>query len=147
MKKIEKTLDTVLRSLGNPSTVSGMISRSPSPSGDLEPNLPQQAAATKLLLASPILSTPDSQSHHNDHPIPSSPKLHSLPDNTLNPLGLLAEASLANRRSNSSSHGLVPRPLDAPPNNQVGVASEVYFKPGRLFFLNPASIFIFIKVL
>jgi len=29
---------------------------------------------------------------------PPSPRLHSLPDNTLNPLGLLAEASLQNRK-------------------------------------------------
>ncbi|KAE8267569.1 hypothetical protein A4X09_0g4773 [Tilletia walkeri] len=34
--------------------------------------------------------------HHQRLPTKSSPRLHSLPDNTLNPLGLLAEASLHN---------------------------------------------------
>jgi hypothetical protein len=43
---------------------------------------------------------------------PPSPRLHSLPDNTLNPLGLLAEASLQNRKrsstnANASNSGLV----------------------------------------
>lgn len=133
MKKIEKTLDTVLRSLGNPSTASGMISRSPSPSvsGDVEMQLPQQAFATQQLLASPI-DSPRSPYHQQSLPPTGSPKLHSLPDDSLNPLGLLAEASLANRRSLSTTHGLVPRPFDAPPGGQVGVASDVYFKPGEL---------------
>lgn len=41
-----------------------------------------------------------SKSKHEDAlpPHMRSPKLHSLPDNTLNPLGLLAEASLNNRK-------------------------------------------------
>lgn len=135
MKKIEKTLDTVLRSLGNPSTASGMISRSPSPSGtaDLEVQLPPQAFGTQQLLASPTDSPQSPYANQQSLPSSGSPKLHSLPDDSLNPLGLLAEASLANRRTLSTSHGLVPRPFDAPPGGQIGVASDVYFKPGQSF--------------
>lgn len=61
---------------------------------------------------------------------PSSPKLHSLPDNSLNPLGLLAEASLANRRTqNPYASPLTARVKDdAQP--RVGVAADNYFKPG-----------------
>jgi hypothetical protein len=60
---------------------------------------------------------------------PGSPKLHSLPDNSLNPLGLLAEASLANRRA----HGSHPTQIAVRPqpgDTKVGVASDNYFKPG-----------------
>ncbi|KAG0150005.1 hypothetical protein CROQUDRAFT_652989 [Cronartium quercuum f. sp. fusiforme G11] len=52
---------------------------------------------------------------------PSSPRLHSLPDNTLNPLGLLAEASLRSRhdrhrsdRSSSGSHRRTSSARSAP---------------------------------
>ncbi|CAD6976042.1 unnamed protein product [Tilletia controversa] len=57
----------------------------------------------------------DSHPHHHNHhpqqrlPSKSSPRLHSLPDNSLNPLGLLAEASLhnterASRRAAAAIH-------------------------------------------
>src|ERR1700761_491382 len=86
---MERTLDTVLKSISNPGGSQGAnvaaVSRSPSPSA--------QTVATRALLASP---SPPPTSTYPSH---GSPKLHSLPDNSLNPLGLLAEASLANRRA------------------------------------------------
>ncbi|PPQ87225.1 hypothetical protein CVT26_015411, partial [Gymnopilus dilepis] len=160
LRKMERTLDTVLRSIGNPSIASGMISRSPSP--------PAQAAGTQALLSAASPSPPAStsasaavyqqqnhqvhqQSHsqsqqqqqqgqaggatsrHTHHP-PGSPKLHSLPDNALNPLGLLAEASLANRRAQATnSSGMVARPVNG--DVKVGVASDNYFKPGPMTIL------------
>jgi hypothetical protein len=119
LRKMEQTLDTVLRSIGNPSIASGMVSRSPSPA---------TTAATQALLASP--STPPPPLLPNQPP-PGSPRLHSLPDNSLNPLGLLAEASLANRRAQLGSQrhasALTARSSD---NSKVGVASDNYFRPG-----------------
>lgn len=57
---------------------------------------------------------------------PSSPRLHSLPDNTLNPLGLLAEASLRNRhdrhrsdRSSSGSHRRTSSVRSMPPDQRT----------------------------
>ncbi|EJD02176.1 uncharacterized protein FOMMEDRAFT_87458 [Fomitiporia mediterranea MF3/22] len=129
LRKMEKTLDTVLRSIGNPglsSIASGMVSRSPSPSN--------QANKTHALLETP--SPPPAQTVHSLHHHPGSPRLHSLPDNELNPLGLLAEASLANRRAqyNSQNH----TKSDGSPANKgrnVGVASDIYFKPGPMTIL------------
>lgn len=133
MRKIEKTLDTVLRSLGNPNTVSAMLSRSPSPSGFNDGRdaaiTPQQIVATRELMDS------DNESPAQTPQEPaaqSSPKLHSLPNDTLNPLGLLAETSLATRKATSEHSGhLYPRPFDDTGTAKVGVASEVYFKPGQ----------------
>ncbi|KAF7311220.1 hypothetical protein MKEN_01023500 [Mycena kentingensis (nom. inval.)] len=127
IRKMERTLDTVLRSIGNPSLASGMISRSPSPS--------LQAATTSALLGRspsppPAMPPPARRGGH-----PSSPKLHSLPDNSLNPLGLLAEASLANRRAHSHyPSGFVARSAQ-PPEARLGVASANYFKPGPMSIL------------
>lgn len=134
---MERTLDTVFRSIGNPDIASGYVSRSPSPS--------TQTATTQALLASPS-PPPSAQSTSFQQPLapqqppkfaqPGSPKLHSLPDNALNPLGLLAEASLANRRAQAGSfHNTTPGQV---PNtdadfNKVGVASDLYFKPGSCF--------------
>lgn len=135
MRKIEKTLDTVLRSLGNPSLASGMVSRSPSPTADSDSQHPLRAiaSATEQLISSPTEHSPD-LSYQNKQSS-RSPKLHSLPDDSLNPLGLLAEASLANRRKTSNHHGLVARPLDAQATGQIGVASDAYFKPGPMTIL------------
>ncbi|KAL7413695.1 fungal-specific transcription factor domain-containing protein [Mrakia frigida] len=54
-----------------------------------------------------------SHSHHSASPLPPhhrpqhlSPRLHSLPDNSLNPLGLLAEASLHNHKR-AEARGMV----------------------------------------
>ncbi|KAH8106949.1 fungal-specific transcription factor domain-containing protein [Cristinia sonorae] len=125
LRKMERTLDTVLRSLGNPSLAAGMLSRSPSPS--------PQAQSTQALLASP--SPSPGQSHA---PIlPGSPKLHSLPDNSLNPLGLLAEASLANRRAQQAA-ARSDSPVatsSADQAGKLGVASATYFKPGPMTIL------------
>ena len=125
LRKMERTLDTVLRSLGNPTLAAGMLSRSPSPS--------LQAQNTQALINSPSPTpSPENRNHHasssfNAHP---SPKMHSLPDNALNPLGLLAEASLANRRAQGVSKS------GSTSNDKVGVASDVYFKPGELWVLS-----------
>lgn len=135
MRKIEKTLDTVLRSLGNPNTASGMLSRSQSPVGFGDGRgaaiTPQQIVATRELMDSDTESpaqTPQEPAAQN------SPKLHSLPNDTLNPLGLLAETSLATRKATAEHHGhLYPRPFDDTGTAKVGVASEVYFKPGQFF--------------
>ncbi|CAA7270959.1 unnamed protein product [Cyclocybe aegerita] len=136
LRKMERTLDTVLRSIGNPSIASGMISRSPSPSA--------QNSGTQALLArspSPPPSTstyPSNSHHHHHHPHhPGSPKLHSLPDNSLNPLGLLAEASLANRRAQTIHVGGLASAPEADDESQpkLGVASDNYFKPGPMTIL------------
>jgi hypothetical protein len=135
--KLEKTLDTVLRSIGNPSIASGMISRSPSPSA--------QVVGTQALLASPATPPPPQSSSSSvtatgaaaagsQRPQAGSPKLHSLPDNALNPLGLLAEASLANRRAQaasvSSAGHAQAQSNDENGPRKLGVASDLYFKPG-----------------
>ena len=101
---------------------SGMISRSPSPAA--------HTAQTQALLQSP---SPPPQ-----HNIPlqsstlssSSPKLHSLPDNALNPLGLLVEASEAKRRANGITTSFIARPTDGDSEHRLGVASDNFFRPG-----------------
>ncbi|EIN07126.1 hypothetical protein PUNSTDRAFT_89209 [Punctularia strigosozonata HHB-11173 SS5] len=119
LRKMERTLDTVLRSLGNPSIASGMVSRSPSPSG--------QTITTQALLRTPSPPPPPEQQPSRPATVrPASPKLHSLPDNSLNPLGLLAEASLANRRAQAPANA---------ETRKVGVASEFYFRPGPMTIL------------
>ena len=119
---MERTLDTVLKSIGNPSMTSGMISRSPSPVA--------QTAQTQALLQSP--SPPPQQNYPPQSATLSSasPKLHSLPDNSLNPLGLLAEASLANRRAHGVTTSFTARQTDADSDRRLGVASDNYFRPG-----------------
>ncbi|KAF8205592.1 hypothetical protein K438DRAFT_1905269 [Mycena galopus ATCC 62051] len=120
LRKMERTLDTVLRSIGNPSLASGMISRSPSPT--------TQSASTSALIEARSPSPP---------PPPlclPSPKLHSLPDNSLNPLGLLAEASLANRRA----HGSHPTQIAVRPqpgDTKVGVATTSFRFTGPISIL------------
>ncbi|KAJ7578465.1 fungal-specific transcription factor domain-containing protein [Mycena floridula] len=133
LRKMERTLDTVLRSIGNPTIASGMISRSPSPT------TPQSSTTRALLAASP--SPPQSSTLFPTHSI-GSPKLHSLPDNSLNPLGLLAEASLANRRAHAHyPSGMVARPTH-PEDMKLGVASDSYFKPGPMTILPLRRLFI-----
>ena len=125
---MERTLDTVLRSLGNPSIASGMLSRSPSPSA--------QTQGTQALLATPSPpQSPVMNGHSHRHHPPGSPKLHSLPDNSLNPLGLLAEASLANRRAQALARADQPVASTSTDGQhpRLGVASDVYFKPGTFF--------------
>ncbi|KAI0693326.1 fungal-specific transcription factor domain-containing protein [Cytidiella melzeri] len=138
LRKMERTLDTVLRSLGNPSIASGMLSRSPSPSAQMQ--------GTHALMAtpSPPLSPLVSSSFHHSiqQQLPGSPKLHSLPDNTLNPLGLLAEASLANRRAQAAGMKADSGTPDDAHRPKLGVASDVYFKPGPMTILPLRRLFI-----
>lgn len=127
LRKMEKTLDTVLRSIGNPgisSIASGMVSRSPSPS---DPTSKTQAL---LETPSPPPQIPQVVQSLQTHRL-SSPRLHSLPDNELNPLGLLAEASLSNRRFHNRSLSITEE-TSADAGQKVGVASDMYFKPGQL---------------
>lgn len=127
VRKMERALETVLRSIGNPSIASGMISRSPSPS-----NSPKVASGTQALLATSPSPTLTGSAFP---PASGSPKLHSLPDSSLNPLGLLAEASLANRRAHAKyTSAMVARPTN-PDENKLGVASDHYFKPGPMTIL------------
>ncbi len=148
---MERTLDTVLRSISNPALTSlagGMVSQSPSPQPDGGSSAPDAA------------TSPDRPDFHQDGvmqsmshpatygaavaPVPGSPRLHSLPDNVLNPLGLLAEASSSLRRGKSGS-GNSPASAGAQKgqmsasaleNPKVGVANlGVYFKPGPMSIL------------
>ena len=125
IRKMEKQLDTVLRTIGNPAMPQVSLSRSPSPTAQA------QATGTRALLATSPSPPPQSTFHPSTVPanVPGSPKLHSLPDNALNPLGLLAEASLANRRAQAATnHAAAPPATSSEP--KVGVASDNYFKPG-----------------
>ncbi|KIY71047.1 hypothetical protein CYLTODRAFT_346620 [Cylindrobasidium torrendii FP15055 ss-10] len=124
IRKMEKTLDTVLKSIGNPALTQG-ISRSPSPVS--------QGAATHALMG---ITSPTAQSSGSFHPPRAeSPKLHSLPDNALNPLGLLAEASLANRRAQGpTTEDNHPQPGDTT-ERKLGVLSSNYFRPGPMTIL------------
>ncbi|RXW20449.1 hypothetical protein EST38_g5405 [Candolleomyces aberdarensis] len=123
LRKMEKTMDILLKSVGNPDIVSGLLSRTPSPT-------PRESSTQALIATSPTPPPPQPYSSHSNAP-PGSPKLHSLPDNSLNPLGLLAEASLANRRSQAAAPSKNAR--DEQP--KVGVASDNYFKPGPMTIL------------
>ncbi len=133
LRKMERTLDTVLKSIGNPgmASVSGMVSRSPSPSPSNVKNATQAFLSQVDQPPSPTAAAAFSSSSSRPQGVapPNSPKLHSLPDNSLNPLGLLAEASLANRRANAATSGRKTSAMARPPA-AIGVASDAYFKPG-----------------
>ncbi len=131
LRKMERTLDTVLRSINHPGVAaiaSGMVSRSPSPSDET-------AEKAQALMGRESPSTHVSSLHSLHHG--NSPRLHSLPDNELNPLGLLAEASLANRRAiTTRTQSSADSPGGSrPPNPNVGVANDVYFKPGSFLYI------------
>lgn len=121
---MERTLDTVLKSIGNPAIASEMMSRTPSP-------IPHSTTTQALIATSNPQQT--AANFGNGHNTPSSPKLHSLPDNSLNPLGLLAEASLANRRAQQGSGSALAQSEVSTSERKLGVASDNYFKPGTAF--------------
>ncbi|PWN36324.1 uncharacterized protein FA14DRAFT_114933, partial [Meira miltonrushii] len=114
LRKMEATMSSLIQSLKDPSKAfsasAGIMTRSPTPEGGVmaggarfvEPELPQRKQRA------------------------SSPRLHSLPDNTLNPLGLLAEATSSARSEAGREKVETPK---------VGVASETYFKPGPMTIL------------
>ena len=89
---MERTLDKVLRSIGNPGMASGEASPKMSPA---RPAFTFQA----LLADSPSPPASSTFQPQQSNQQSGSPKLHSLPDNSLNPLGPLAEVSPANRRT------------------------------------------------
>lgn len=126
-------MDTVLKSIGNPSMVSGMVSRSPSPTS--------QAAQTQALLGTPSPPPQSAYPSSSSANASASPKLHCLPDNALNPLGLLVEASLANRRAHGVSSSFSARPANPDPDRKLGVASDNYFRPGSHFFFARCLLF------
>ncbi|KAK4050348.1 hypothetical protein OIO90_005141 [Microbotryomycetes sp. JL221] len=72
-----------------------------------------------------------------------SPRLHSLPDNTLNPLGLLAEASLQNTRKRAvtlndvleTASGLYPQDERELKRSRLGMGNPSYFQPGPMNIL------------
>ncbi|PVG04452.1 hypothetical protein CPB86DRAFT_693451 [Serendipita vermifera] len=152
LRKMERTLDTVLRSISNPALTSlagGMVSQSPSPQPDAEssaqepvgtPDRPELQGAIPEAMIPHIPKTATYGAAVA--PVPGSPRLHSLPDNVLNPLGLLAEASSSLRRGKQFS-GLTPdgsnlngQANGAQDNPKVGVANlGVYFKPGPMTIL------------
>ena len=165
---MERTLDTVLRSISNPTLTSlagGMVSQSPSPGADgnessnhdavgtpdqhQHPDFQNALAASDAMSRMPIPHTATYGAAVA--PAPGSPRLHSLPDNVLNPLGLLAEASSSLRRGKqgqgqsptsgggagtSGGGGKNPMSLATLDNPKVGVANlGVYFKPGPMTIL------------
>ncbi|CAE6523226.1 unnamed protein product [Rhizoctonia solani] len=144
LKRMEGTLDTLMQSISHPglnSLPTGTVTRSPTPS----------SPSVQALIGSPSVSTPDmtntsgsSLQKPREKPRSNSPRLHMLPDNTLNPLGLLAEASLANRRDKGTSSGIggmLPGNINEDDGSgkvdgrPVGVASDAYFKPGPMNIL------------
>ncbi|KAG8970236.1 hypothetical protein FRC03_010426 [Tulasnella sp. 419] len=79
-------------------------------------------------------------------PRPPSPTVQGLPDNALNPLGLLAEASLAKSQTmGSKQEEVLPRvsdPIETDPPQSVGLANASYFKPGPMTILPLRRLFI-----
>jgi len=71
---------------------------------------------------------------------PGDERLHSLPDNTLNPLGLLAEASLQNTRKRAvtvsealdSADGDVDEEGRDKKKSKLGLSNAGYFQPGPM---------------
>ncbi len=125
LRKMERTLDTVLRSINNPglaSITSGMVSRSPSQSPTSAHVIPDASPGLQYPSLTPSVK------------LINSPRLNSLPDNSLNPLGLLAEASLANRRAQASievqEDGAASSQGGPSATPKIGVANDTYFKPG-----------------
>jgi hypothetical protein len=157
LRKMERTLDTVLRSISNPNLAGlagGMVSHSPSPGPDGESSI-HDAIGTpdhrhqdfqNAMTEASISHMPNTATYGAAvAPAPGSPRLHSLPDNVLNPLGLLAEASSSLRRSkqalgqspsSAGGSGKNPMSLASLDNPKVGVANlGVYFKPGPMTIL------------
>lgn len=152
---MERTLDTVLRSISNPALsglAAGMVSQSPSPAPDGESSIPDAAASPDqaelhaTLSEGLITQVPNTATYGAAvAPAAGSPRLHSLPDNVLNPLGLLAEASSSLRRHKGASgqspesvggSSKNPMSLASLDNPKVGVANlGVYFKPGPMTIL------------
>ncbi|KAG8864674.1 hypothetical protein FRC20_010166 [Serendipita sp. 405] len=138
LRKMEKTLDTVLRSISNPTLTSlagGMVSQSPSPAPDGESSNQEAAHSPDRQEFSGTDSAMQQIPNPATYgaavaPVQGSPRLHSLPDNVLNPLGLLAEASSSLRRgkttgqsplsAGSSKH---PMSISTFDNPKVGVAN------------------------
>ncbi|KZT36639.1 hypothetical protein SISSUDRAFT_1071465 [Sistotremastrum suecicum HHB10207 ss-3] len=133
VRKMERSLETVIKSINNPllnSMSSGMASLPSSP-----PSIPPDAIQTYGTPPVP-LAEPRLPSYED-----TSPRLPSLPLDTLNPLGLLAEASLANEKAledvQSKDHGSTADSSSAmsDPSRKIGIANERYFKPGPMTLL------------
>jgi len=110
-----------------------MPSRSPSPVGHNDNGgvviAPQKIIATCELINSD--NEPSPQSPH-EPAAQGSPKLHSSPNNTSNPLKLLTGTSLATRKASAEHNDtLYPRPFGDTGTAKVGVVSEVDFRAGQ----------------
>jgi hypothetical protein len=133
-----------------------MVSQSPSPGPDGGESSIHDATGTpeqqchvdfqNAMTDASICHMPDTATYGAAvAPTPGSPRLHSLPDNVLNPLGLLAEASSSLRRGKqglgqtplpAGGGGKNPMSLASLDNPKVGVANlGVYFKPGPMTIL------------
>ncbi|KAG1719333.1 hypothetical protein EDB19DRAFT_714154 [Suillus lakei] len=121
LETMERALNTVLRSTSISSMVSGMVSRSPSPTS--------QAAQTRAYLATSLPPLQSAYLLQSSADASASQKLPPLSDISLNPLGLLAEASSANRCAQGILSSFSARPADPDPD-KLGVASDNYFRPG-----------------
>ncbi|KAH8927074.1 hypothetical protein BT69DRAFT_1278266 [Atractiella rhizophila] len=105
LKKMEQTLDVVLKSISHPGVMAssaGMLTGTP----PIAPITLSPTTRPLPVAIDPRLDDDSRRGRSSTQPSvrdasrekPPSPRLHSLPDNTLNPLGLLAEASLQNSR-------------------------------------------------
>ncbi|SDA01519.1 BZ3500_MvSof-1268-A1-R1_Chr10-1g02747 [Microbotryum saponariae] len=186
LKKMEATLETVLKSISHPSmlTSSGLMQMSTSDlsamnrgsgqgatpldpgsvgaagasSGDIPTGAsPHNFHNSSISSGSPnfgpggenkprtTIEWSGIRGDRNGQTRDGSPRLHSLPDNTLNPLGLLAEASLQNTRKRTAvsvadvlepSYGKEESANEPPAKREkLGMGNPQYFMPGPMNIL------------
>ncbi|KAH8918123.1 hypothetical protein BT69DRAFT_1285999 [Atractiella rhizophila] len=162
LKKMEQTLDVVLKSISHPGVMAssaGMLTGTP----PIAPITLSPTTRPLPVAIDPRLDDDSRRGRSSTQPSvrdasrekPPSPRLHSLPDNTLNPLGLLAEASLQNSRKQQrkenespllSQNGEVAAVLEVERERRdddplvtgqrpVGLASKAYFLPTAMNIL------------
>ncbi|SCV73842.1 BQ2448_6272 [Microbotryum intermedium] len=186
LKKMEATLETVLKSISHPSMLTssglmqmptsdlsvmnrgsgqgstplnpGSVGAAGTSSGDIPTGAsPHNFHNSSISSGSPNFG-PGGESKprttiewsgirgdRNGQPRDSSPRLHSLPDNTLNPLGLLAEASLQNTRKRTAvsvadvlepAYGKEESANEPPAKREkLGMGNPQYFMPGPMNIL------------
>ncbi|KAM0746858.1 hypothetical protein T439DRAFT_110689 [Meredithblackwellia eburnea MCA 4105] len=149
LQKLEATFDSAFGALTQPDIVA---SHAGAISNLIIPPTPASGGPPPGSDASPIISTSLAAGpHHPDQITPAlgkdedlGPRLHSLPDNTLNPLGLLAEASRRNAPHSMSFQTVLETSDvvgDQDPDSRVleqkrlGLANKAYFHPNPLNIL------------